>query len=91
MLSCNCEAGTGLQRHAQPVKGSQVPISTALGWPLGATLRPGARVPSSADTDLPLLSVCPALADFSYAFSDFLPFMTAASLIAQLVKNLHAT
>ena len=37
-----------------------------------------------------LLSVCPALADFSYAFSDFLPFMTAASLIAQLVKNLPA-
>ena len=34
-----------------------------------------------------LLSVCPALAKFSYAFSYFLPFMTAASLIAQLVKN----
>ena len=40
---------------------------------------------------LSALSVCPALAKFSYTFSCFLPFMTAASLIAQLVKNLPAT
>ena len=40
---------------------------------------------------LSALSVCPALAKFSYTFSYFLPFMTAASLIAQLVKNLPAT